>query len=43
VVAAIAAYRRLDKHNPSYYAELTVKKAAEQLAAEMPRDGGPER
>jgi hypothetical protein len=43
VIAAIVAYRRFEKHNPYYYAELTVKKAAEQLAAEMTRDGGPER
>jgi hypothetical protein len=32
VIAAIASYRRYDKHNPQYYAELTVKKAAESLA-----------
>jgi hypothetical protein len=43
VIAAIAAYRRLDKHNPIYYAELTVKKAAEQIPPEMTRDRGPER
>jgi len=33
VVAAIAA-RRQDKHNPQYYAELTVRKAARSLAEE---------
>lgn len=31
VIAAIATWRRFDKHNPQYYAELTVKKAAESL------------
>jgi hypothetical protein len=31
VIAAIAQYRRFDKHNPQYYAELTVQKAAEPL------------
>jgi hypothetical protein len=31
VAAAIASYRRFDKHNPQYYGELTVKKAAEAL------------
>jgi len=34
VIAAIASYRRYDKHNPHYYAELTVRKAAESLANE---------
>jgi hypothetical protein len=34
VIAAIASYRRYDKPNPRYYAEHTVKKAAESLAAE---------
>ena len=43
VIAAIAAYRRYDKYNPSYYAELTVKKAARELATEKGRDGGHER
>ena len=28
VAAAIASYRRFEKHNPMYYAELTVQKAA---------------
>jgi hypothetical protein len=31
VVAAIASHRRYDKHNPQYYAELTVHKARESL------------
>jgi hypothetical protein len=31
VAATIASYRRYDKHNPQYYGELTVKKAAEAL------------
>jgi hypothetical protein len=43
VIAAIATHRRYDKYNPSYYAELTVKKVADQLDAEKARDGGPER
>lgn len=34
VVAAIATYRRYDKHNLQYYAELTVWKAAQALHAE---------
>ena len=34
VIAAIASYRRYDKHNPHYYAELTVRKAAASLANE---------
>ncbi len=29
IAAAIASYRRFDKHNPQYYAEQTVKKAAQ--------------
>jgi hypothetical protein len=33
VAAAIASYRRFDKHNPKYYAELTVQKAALALKA----------
>ena len=45
IVAAIASYRRYDKHNPRYYAELTVKKAVESLEAEKARVqyGGVER
>ena len=31
VIAAIASYRRYDKHDPQYYAKLTVQKAAEAL------------
>jgi hypothetical protein len=34
VIAAIASYRRYDKHNPMYYAEHTVRKAAQSVAAE---------
>jgi hypothetical protein len=34
VIAAIAVQRRYDKHDPQYYAELTVKKASEFLRAE---------
>jgi hypothetical protein len=34
VIDAIASYRRYDKHNPHYYAELTVRKAAASLANE---------
>jgi hypothetical protein len=39
IVAAIASYRRYEKHNPQYYAEHTVKKAAESLDAERERVG----
>jgi hypothetical protein len=35
VVAAIASYRRFDKPNPQYYAELTVSKAAQALKQEV--------
>jgi RepB DNA-primase from phage plasmid len=38
VIAAIANYRRFDKHNPQYYAELTVRKAAGSLAVEGAAD-----
>ena len=31
VIAAIASYRRYEKHDPQYYAELTVRKAAQSL------------
>jgi hypothetical protein len=34
IVADIASYRRYDKHNPQYYAELTVRKAAQALTTE---------
>jgi RepB DNA-primase from phage plasmid len=37
VAAAIAVHRRFEKHNPQYYAELTVKKAAESLSPEATR------
>jgi hypothetical protein len=40
VIAAIASYRRYDKHNPQYYAEHTVRKAAESLRAEVPQGRG---
>jgi hypothetical protein len=38
VAAAIASYRRYDKPNPQYYADLTVRKSAESLRAETPRN-----
>jgi hypothetical protein len=41
VVTAIAVHRRFDKHNPQAYAELTVRKAAESLAAETDRQDSP--
>src|SRR6266849_6112690 len=31
VIAAIASYRRYEKHDPQYYAELTVQKAVQSL------------
>lgn len=34
VAGAIATYRRYDKANPQYYAELTVRKASESLSLE---------
>jgi hypothetical protein len=37
VAAAIASYRRFEKHNPTYYAELTVQKAARALHADPTR------
>jgi hypothetical protein len=37
VIAAIASYRRYDKHNPQYYAELTVRKAAQAINVERSR------
>ena len=42
VITAIATYRRFDKPNPHYYAELTVRKAAETLRADARLDA-PER
>ena len=38
VAAAIATYRRFDKHNPQYYGEQTVKKAVQQLERERTLD-----
>jgi hypothetical protein len=35
IVTAIATFRRFEKHNPRYYAELTVSKAAQSLVAEQ--------
>jgi hypothetical protein len=43
VIAAIAAYRRYDKPNPQYYAELTVHKAEKSLRAENTHTEEPER
>jgi hypothetical protein len=45
VIAAIANHRRFEKHNPHYYAELTVRKAAASLTVETrgQPDIGPER
>jgi len=37
VIAAIASWRRYDKHNPRYYAELTVNKAAQSLGVARDR------
>lgn len=34
VIAAIATWRRFDKHNPQSYAELTVRKAGDSLKTE---------
>src|SRR6266852_311311 len=36
VIAAIASYRRYEKHDPQYYAELTVRKAAQSLQVQAP-------
>jgi hypothetical protein len=36
VIKAIATYRQAEKPNPHYYAELTVRKAAQALDAERP-------
>jgi hypothetical protein len=45
VIAAIAKYRRSDKSDPEYYARLTVRKAAQDLAlSTLPREtAGPDR
>jgi len=40
IATAIAVHRRFDKHNPQAYAELTVRKAAESLKAEVSQRGG---
>jgi hypothetical protein len=37
IVTAIASFRRDDKHNPQYYAQLTVRKAKEALEINHPR------
>jgi hypothetical protein len=37
VIAAIASFRRYDKHNPHYYAEHTVRKAVASLAVDGER------
>ncbi len=41
VIVAIATWRRLDKHNPQYYAELTVKKAIESLKVDSAQRAAP--
>jgi hypothetical protein len=38
VVMAIASYRRFDKHNPRYYAEITVRKAVSELKEDAARE-----
>jgi hypothetical protein len=45
VIAAIAGYRRYEKHNPQYYAEHTVRKAAQSLKTQATpeRSAEPER
>jgi hypothetical protein len=43
VAAAIANFRRFDKHDPRYYAELTVRKASEVIMTERAQSTGPER
>jgi hypothetical protein len=43
IVAAIASYRRFDKPNPQYYAELTVAKAAQALKQEVVQSAEVER
>jgi hypothetical protein len=40
VIDAIASYRRYDKHNPQYYAELTVRNAEQSLRLDRERAGG---
>jgi hypothetical protein len=41
VIAAIANYRRYDKHNPEYYADLTVRKAAQALKEQPSQERTP--
>jgi len=43
IASAIENYRRYEKHNPRYYAELTVKNAANALEAERTAGSCPER
>jgi len=43
VIAAIASYRRNEKHNPQYYAEHTVRKAAQSLRVQAPPNRSTER
>jgi hypothetical protein len=44
VVAAIASFRRGEKHDVQYYAELTVRKAAQSLDRDARQEGsGPDR
>jgi hypothetical protein len=38
VIAAIASHRRYDKHDPQYYAERTVRKAAAELKTDRMED-----
>ena len=38
IVTAIAVHRRFEKYNPQAYAQLTVRKAAESLRAENPKE-----
>ncbi len=38
VIAAIASYRRYEKHNPQYYAEHTVQKAVQSLRVQASPD-----
>jgi len=43
VAATIASYRRFDKPDPHYYADLTVRKAGESLRTEGRESKGPDR
>ncbi len=42
VIAAIATWRRYDKHDPNYYAEMTVRNAAQALSTERREGPGEE-